>query len=228
MLNAALLILLGSAVAYWRHWLSGAGAVAGGAIAALVFFGSGWAGMSCLGLFFVLGVASTRFHFRGKEQIGLAEEKKGRRGFGNVIGNGGIAALASLVLAWHSGISGLPVVAGSLAAATSDTLSSELGNIYGKRFWDMRTFRKGEKGADGVISLEGSLAGLAGALAMGALVLAWGYEPATALVVVIAGLAGNLTDSFLGAFPERAGWLSNHEVNFLSTACAALLAFLLL
>ncbi|TXB61488.1 DUF92 domain-containing protein [Phaeodactylibacter luteus] len=228
MLNAGFLIFLGSAIAYWRHWLSGAGAVAGGTVAALVFLGCGWAGISCLGLFFGLGVGATRFQFQRKERSGLAEKGKGRRGVGNVIGNGGIAAFVSFVLVWHNSLSGLPIVAGSLAAATSDTLSSELGNIYGKRFWDLRTFREGQKGMDGVISLEGSLAGLAGAAAMGALLLAWGGEPRAALIVVIAGLAGNVTDSFLGAFPERAGWLSNHAVNFISTACAALLVFLLL
>jgi uncharacterized membrane protein len=45
--------------------------------------------------------------------------------------------------------------------------------------------------------------------------------------IVVAGTAGNLADSYLGATLERKQLLSNDAVNFLNTAIAALIAYLL-
>jgi uncharacterized membrane protein len=45
-----------------------------------------------------------------------------------------------------------------------------------------------------------------------------------AVIAVVCGIAGTVLDSFLGALPERRGWLNNDVVNALSTLFAAALA----
>jgi uncharacterized protein (TIGR00297 family) len=93
-----------------------------------------------------------------------------------------------------------------------------------------------QAGTDGAISFAGTLAG---GLAAGILVfVAWlalgnpyrahslrpPFSEMDAVLAWTAGMAGTLVDSFLGALPERRGWLNNDAVNALSTLSAALIA----
>jgi uncharacterized protein (TIGR00297 family) len=198
------------------------GAWAGAAIASGLFLGGGYPALLLLGLFFLLGTAASRWGREAKEAQGLAEEHHGQRSWGNALGNGGAAGLCGwLALAlpeWQGPL--LLAAAGSLAGATADTLSSELGNLYGRRYWDLRTGKPGRRGEHGVVSLEGTLLGVAGAA-----VLAFASPyPATALLA--AGLAGTLSDSLLGAWLERQGWAGNHAVNAMASAVAGAVALL--
>ena len=52
-------------------------------------------------------------------------------------------------------------------------------------------------------------------------------EPRRLPPIVLAGTAGNLADSLLGALFERGGILNNNAVNFLNTLTAALLGYVL-
>ena len=118
------------------------------------------------------------------------------------------------------------LIAAAFSSATADTLSSELGSVYGKKFYNILTFKRDKKGLDGVVSLEGSLFGMLGSALIGVLYCAgagWGF---TVIIIVLAGTAGNLSDSILGATLERRGQLSNNAVNFLNTLIAALFCLL--
>jgi uncharacterized protein (TIGR00297 family) len=176
-----------------------------------------------LALFFIAGLWATGWQHNKKAAIGAAEEHKGRRTAGQVLANGGIAALLG-ALSWHLPTYALVVqlmIAGSFAAATADTLSSELGTVYGKRFYNILTFKKDQCGLNGVVSLEGTLIGLAGATLIAIVYsLSVGWTIAFCWII-IAGFIGNLVDSVLGASVERKGWIGNNLVNFLNTAIGA-------
>jgi uncharacterized protein (TIGR00297 family) len=112
-------------------------------------------------------------------------------------------------------------MAACFSSATADTLSSELGTVYGRKFYRITTLRPDKKGLDGVISFEGTLIGLCGSAVIAAL-YAIPYNGQFFTTVVLAGTAGNLADSFLGAVWERKGRLSNDAVNFLNTLVAGI------
>ncbi|OKS88672.1 hypothetical protein RG47T_4150 [Mucilaginibacter polytrichastri] len=204
-------------------------ALTGGLIGLLIYHGAGITGIAMLTLFFILGSGATGWQLRSKQQIGAAEKDKGRRTAGQVIANAGIAALIGAII-WYipkAAASHRLMMAGSLAAATADTLSSELGTVYGRRFYNSITFKKDQRGLDGVVSLEGTLIGMVGAALIGVVYsigFGWGIN---LLWIMIAGTIGNLADSVLGATLERKRLISNNTVNFLNTLVGALVCLLL-
>ncbi len=199
------------------------GGITGFMVGLAVFIGVGYVGIAMLAAFFLLGSLSTRWQLNKKRQIGLADQQSITRTAGQVLANGGISGILGLI-AWYQ-----PVyvqlcclmMAGSLASATADTLSSELGTIYGKRFYDIITFKKSEAGPDGVISLEGTLIGIGGAIII-SLIYAIDFGFSDSLFVIIcAGFTGNFVDSLLGATLERKQLTGNNLVNFLNTIVGA-------
>jgi uncharacterized protein (TIGR00297 family) len=197
-----------------------------GLIAFLIFLGTGYTGIAMLGSFFVMGILATSHKKQQKAVIG---EHQQERKTGQVLANGGAAAIVATLAIFdpaHAGIYTI-MLAGSLASATADTLSSELGMVYGRNFYNVLTFRREPKGLDGVISQEGTLLGALGAMIIAAIyVVAYGMDR-NAIVIVMAGVLGNLIDSVLGAALERKHYINNDTVNFLNTGFASLISLLL-
>lgn len=224
-------------------------AVCGGAITANLMFATAsfpyqpWR-TALIPVLALLGLTSvaTRAGRARKERLGLAEERTGRSP-AQVAANLGVAALLSSEVAqawliesrWFTtyGLSPVPIFAPMLAAlaeAAADTVSSEIGQVFGGRPILITTFRRVDAGTDGGVSIAGTLAGIAAA----AIVAAFGYisiSPgglAMASIAFCGGVFGLLFDSLLGATIEQRGWLNNDLVNFLSTASAAGFAMLLM
>ncbi len=210
--------------------LSLAGAITGGVIAWCIFAGAGFTGIVLLGLFFIIGSWVTSFKIIAKEALGAAEKQCGKRNAGQVMANGAVPGILGL-LAWK--IPGCAawfqcMMGAALAAATADTISSELGTLYGKKFYNVLSFKTDQRGENGVVSNEGTLLGLLGAVII-ALTYSLGFGfTIHAVWIVIAGAAGNIADSILGATLERKQLIKNDTVNFINTAFAALVAGLLL
>ncbi|GEO08126.1 DUF92 domain-containing protein [Segetibacter aerophilus] len=203
--------------------------ITGFIVGLLIFAGAGYTGVIMLAVFFLLGTSATSWGMRQKQRMGLAESDKGQRTAGQVIANGGVAALLGLLSFALPALSSLftLMIAASLASATADTLSSELGNLYGKKFYNVITLQKDRRGLDGVISFEGTILGVLGALCI-ALVFSVGFGfSINFLLIIIAGTTGNLFDSVLGATLERRHTLNNNAVNFLNTAIAAIAIYIL-
>ena len=201
----------------------------GGILAYLIFTAAGYPGLAMMTTFFILGSAATSL-YRHKKQafVSREEEKKGRNAM-QVLANAGAAAIAGVVTLFYPQLTYLmlPAMAASFASATADTLSSELGMVYGKRFFNVISFKTDHCGMDGAISLEGTLIGVAGScIIAGIYAIGWGWN-ISFFFIVLAGTLGNLADSILGAVLERKGMIGNDAVNFLNTLTAAIVIVLL-
>lgn len=224
-----LVVSLAASVTVVVRKLTIAAAVTGVAVAMCIFAGASYTGLIMLAAFFILGTVATTFKIQQKENVALAETNKGKRNAAQVLANAGVAAIigigAWMYPQWQTLCS--LMIAASFSSATADTLSSELGNIFGKRFYNILSFKKDTRGLNGVISLEGTLCGLAGSVIIAAIYSLGNGFDFRFLIVVISGTAGNLFDSLLGATLERRGAIKNDAVNFLNTFMAAITGGLL-
>lgn len=214
-------LLAGAVVSIRRKKLTAAAAFTGVIVGGLLYWGDGYTGVVMLAAFFIMGTVATGWGKSKKEGAAQAT-----RTTGQVIANGGVAALAGLgILCFPAYRHVLEVaMAGSIASAAADTLSSELGMVYGRSFYNILSWKRDQRGLDGVISLEGLLIGVAGSAVI-ALVFALGHGWNGGFwIIILSGTAGNLLDSVLGAAFERKGYIGNDAVNFLNTLAAGLLA----
>lgn len=205
-------------------------ALTGGVLSAMIYWAVGWIGIALMGAFFLLGTSATSWGRSHKEILRIAQQNGGRRNAGQVLANGGAGGLLGLLAILFPSYSHsfILMMAAAFSSATADTVSSELGSIYGKKFYDILSFKRGTRGDDGVISMEGLLFGMAGSVMISiiyAVVFGWNTS---FYWIVIAGTIGNLADSFLGATLERRGILHNDAVNFLNTVVATLFMLLVI
>jgi uncharacterized protein (TIGR00297 family) len=186
-------------------WLTRRGVVAALAVGLATVYGCGWRGFVVLLSFLVSSsLLSTRKTTRNERQV---------------IANGGVAALAALTGNWIW-------FAGAVAAATADTWATEIGRRSGPSPRLITSARRVPPGTDGGMTLQGTAGGIAGAVFIAGLSLALGHGSVVA--IALAGVAGMLVDSLLGATVQgKARWMDNDAVNLAATltgaACAALM-----
>lgn len=216
-----LVILICATGTVLRKKLTPAAAVTGCGVAACCFFGTGPAGAALMAAFFILATVATAV---GKE--GRAGEAP--RTAAQVVANGGFAALVGIVCLFFPLYTptGLLITAAAFSSATADTVSSELGTVWGGRFYDVWSWKPGRKGENGVVSVEGTVCGLVGSVAIATVYAAFAGWGVAVFWIVVAGTAGNFADSLLGAVWERKGYIGNNAVNFLNTAVAAAVVWL--
>jgi uncharacterized protein (TIGR00297 family) len=100
-----------------------------------------------------------------------------------------------------------------------------VGKAYGRRTFLITTLRPVPPGTEGAVSLEGTMAGLAGGAVVGGVGTAVGlYSMPMAAVVACAGLLGSLAESVLGTVAEKKGWMGNDLLNAFNTAAGAAIA----
>lgn len=223
-----LIIITGIIYSVAARKLTFAAALTGGVVAYSVFIGAGFTGIAMMTTFFILGSAATSFQQNKKQAFTIAEERKSGRTTGQVLANAGVGGIAGLLVLLYPQLTHLLalMMAASFASATADTLSSELGTVYGKRFYNIISLKPDQGGLDGVISLEGTLTGIAGSCVI-AVIYAIGFGWDLNLIwIVVAGTIGNLSDSVMGSLLERKHYIGNNTVNFLNTLIAALVMLL--
>jgi uncharacterized protein (TIGR00297 family) len=200
------------------------GAVWGWVLGTALYGFAGWRGFLMLLVFFVLGTATTRSGYARKAALGIAQDRGGRRGARNAFAN----VSAGLLFAFLAAATAYPAamtvaLAAAFSTATCDTVSSEIGQAYGRRHYLITTFRRVRAGTDGAVSLEGTLSGWLGALVVAAAAWGAGLVGAVGFAAVAAGgVAGATFESYLDALAGGRLRLDNELVNFLNTLVGGL------
>jgi len=241
------LIVAPFAVIAWRaRWLTFDGAIAAWTVGSLVLaFGGLWSA-SALVIFFASGTALTLVGRQAKMQ----PEHRGRgRDAVQVLCTGGAGTLAMVAagLAPDPGTAAVYRAAflGSIAAATADTWATEIGTLSRAAPRMITTWKPAPAGTSGAISPAGTASGVIGASVIAGLAMV-ATPPINAAAIVVAGVAGMLFDSVLGAtvqavFARPDGtvtesaerdarltrgvwWMTNPVVNAAATAAGAVIA----
>lgn len=241
----------------WRaNSLSSSGLWAAVLTGGLIFGLGGLAWALVLLTFFISSSALSRMFMRRKSSLAEKFSKGSQRDWGQVIANGGLGTLLVITrTAWPSQAWPWIAYAGAIATATSDTWATEIGVLSGHVPRLITNGKAVERGTSGGVTTLGMIATIGGGALIGLLVGTVSSEVGliTAMVVaVMAGLAGSLLDSVLGATVQaiyycphdnketeqhplhscgRATtlsrgwrWLNNDLVNFISTMFGATVA----
>lgn len=195
-----------------------------------------WRGYVLCFLFLILGSAVTRVGKDKKEALGIAEKRGGARGPENLWGAAGVAALLAMCgfIARQYGAVAVEKMllvgyAGALAAKFSDTAGSEIGKAYGTQTYELGTWKAVKAGVEGGVSVEGSMASVAGS------VLAAGVGCGVGLVdgwagfgvVSIAGVVASTLESAVGGTLQEKYGFSNELVNGVNTFVGAVVGMVL-
>jgi len=227
---ALLTNILAAGVAWRWGLVSTTGALGGTLIGIAVFALGGIRLYLLLLLFFILANAATQFGYHEKEMMGLAQEKGGKRGARHALANCLFALLAAVLLGISDGIDPILRVfyCAALATALSDTVSSELGQVYGRNPFLPTSFRRVPPGTVGAVSIEGTLCGMGSCLvfalaAYGLSAVSGNQIPA----VVIGGWLGFYGESYIaGVWTEEGVEVDNEWMNLLNTFLGGTLALL--
>lgn len=191
--------------AYALRLLTRGGAVAA-AIVGAAAFGAGWRWAGVLLLFFLSSSALSHWRRAVRERLVAPIHQKGdRRDSMQVIANGGVFAVAALFAAIGAPGSWEAAGIGAIAAATSDTWSTEIGTVLGGRPRSLWGGQVVAPGTSGGITIAGCIAACVASLLVAGIagLLQWTTSwPA----IVIGGLAGSTIDSLLGATIQERRW----------------------
>jgi uncharacterized protein (TIGR00297 family) len=178
-------------------------------------------------LFFILGSLFTKFRYAEKEFLGVAEGKKGRRGYMNAFANAGVGVCGAVLYGITGDVIFIALFIGSIATATGDTLASEIG-VTGGTPRMITTLRPVPPGTNGGVTGIGELASLFGASVICLLAFVLGVAPwYVCLIGVAAGFIGTNLDSLYGAVIENKGFIGNSGTNLLATLSGGILALLI-
>ena len=186
---APLLALALASAARRRHALSPSGAAGATAVGTAIFGAGGLRAAALLVLFFGSSTALSRRGAAAGPERTLAQ----------VLANGGLPAALAVCAQVRPSPRVSAAYAGALAAANADTWATEVGALSTAPPRMITSGRHVPRGVSGAVTPLGTLESLAGALVIGAGHAALTRRPAAALRLGLAGLAGSLADSVLGA-----------------------------
>ena len=215
----------------------------GSVLAFLICFISGvfghWSWLLILLLFVGSSFLATRFAIVYKKALGVEESDEGTRGGSNVISNGILPPLIALTYSFGliSPEQALVAFTTSMAAASADTMASEIGVLSPSPVLITNPGKVVEPGVDGGISFEGLTASFLSSVSISMLAYAGflvlieenhafsaSIELNYLFISVFFGFLGSVIDSFLGATLQNKRILTNNGVNLASITISVLLS----
>ena len=213
-MNLALLLAAGvvlngvaAILAFRRRSVDLGGALAGTVVGAAIFGFGGPLFWVVLMAFFVTSTAAGRVRHREKEWLSTIHQKGERRDVFQVLANGGLGAITSILFYSTGRPAWAAAFAVSFAASNADTWASEIGVLSRSTPVTLFSLRPVPRGISGGVTVAGSLAAVAGALLIGMVFalenLAMGILPGGGVRVLLfvgaGGVVGSFVDSLLGA-----------------------------
>ena len=196
-----IMILVVALVGWKMKMLSFSGFIGATFIGWIVFLGFHLKGIIVLGSFFLSSSFWSYFKKDRKELVQQKNEKSSERDLCQVLANGGIPAVISILFYIDQHFMWVMVFISSVAAANADTWASEIGTLSNRKPIHIYRFKKVEAGTSGAVTLLGTYSGLAGALFIAVIAFILWDEINIKLVsvVTIIGFLGNLIDTLIGA-----------------------------
>ena len=234
LLAAVINVAIGT-MAFRLKLVNRSGLYTGVALGFTVFVCFEWQGFLILLTFFSLASTATRFRMDQKTKLGVSQKQGGARSAKHVIANGGIPFFLACAIAVATEYDMVyqayfAAFTASLATALADTLSTEMGQVYGKKCYLLISMERVKIGTEGAVSYEGTLWGIGGAVFLAALAAMLGMFPhfpvKTAVLVSFAAVIANLVESIIaGIFNQFDRSPNEFVLNFINGAIGASLCF---
>jgi uncharacterized protein (TIGR00297 family) len=194
-----------SSAAFMARLLTLGGAVAATVVGAAVVVG-GMKWVALLIFFFVTSSALSRWRSVDRDRLtGSMLQKGSQRDATQVLVNGGIFAISAVWSTQADQLTWQAIGIGAIAAAVSDTWSTEIGTVIGGTPRMILTGREVAPGTSGGITIAGSIGALVGAVSTAVVAMLVGWNvPAPAIAA--GGIAGSLVDSLVGASLQERLW----------------------
>ncbi|MEO0203356.1 MAG: DUF92 domain-containing protein [candidate division WOR-3 bacterium] len=207
-LSAMVFALIIASISLILNWLDAEGSIGTFVIGSVILYSGGFKWAIPLALFLILGSIVSKLN-----------DKKIRRNLLQVLSNGGVSFILSIINIFHPNDLLYFVHICSISAMCSDTFSSEIGMKFSKKAYLITNFKEVEKGTTGGVSFVGFLGGVLGSFLISIFYTKWIYA-------FLIGIIGNLIDSIIGALIERKGLISNNLTNFIASLISSIIGAL--
>ena len=187
-----------------------------------------WQGWRSVVVYLLFGSLVTKIGYKFKKEQGIAEKRGGRRGPENVWGSAATGLVLAIMTKFNPANEVLFKVgfASSFSAKLADTFRSEIGKRFGKDTYLITSFKKVERGTEGGISIEGTLASIFGSIFMAFIMLCLSIISTKYhfIIVIFSGFLATLSESIIGAKFQNKYKLSNELVNAIQTSISSVFA----
>lgn len=185
----------------------------------------------------------------------IAKKSGGPRDFIQVFVNGGVATLSAILYIITKNDIFIYIYVISIAESLADSAASSFGIAFGKKVYDICSFKRIENGTSGGISVPGTISAFVLSLILGLITFLFGFCNLTGLIMItLCPFIGCIFDSILGSklqlknkcvvcgkiteknihcekevkYYKGIKWMNNDVVNGLSNLFASLLTLVIL
>ena len=208
------------------------GWISAGVLGSILWGCLSWQGWISVVIYLLLGSIVTKIGYKFKKQKGIAELRGGSRGPENVWGSAATGLFFAVMIKFNfANIFFYKIgFAASFAAKLADTFGSEIGKRFGRNTYLITSLKKVDRGTEGGISLEGTLASLVGAIFMASVMVSLSIITTQKqfLIVSISGFLATISESIIGAKFQEKYKLSNELVNSIQTSISSIFAIVIL